>query len=204
MAELAHALPQPGETPWPAQGRWTWTDYLRLPQDGQRYEIIGGTLYVSPAPAFDHQFCLAKLFARLNAFVEERELGLILTAPFDVLLPGVASPVQPDLLFFATGNQPRPGDLNFEGVPDLIVEIVSAGSSRLDQHVKFAAYEEAGVREYWLVHPKTRSIAVYVLDPGARKYAELGHWGPGETTSSALLTGFRADVRSLFPPAPED
>lgn len=201
MAEPAYAFTHSSETPWPSQGQWTWQDYLRLPDDGQRYEIIEGVLYVSPSPSFDHQFSLSKLFARLNEFVERLGLGLVLTAPFDVLLPGVASPVQPDLLFFRSDNVPRPGDQRFEGVPDLVVEVISPGNSRLDRKVKFDAYQKAGVAEYWLADPKTRSIAVHVLDAERHEYVELGQWGPGETVTSQLLDGFETAVTPLFPPA---
>ncbi|MCP4654578.1 MAG: Uma2 family endonuclease [bacterium] len=202
MAEPAYALPEPDaqQACWPAQGQWTWEDYLRLPDDGQRYEIIEGVLYVSPAPTFDHQFSLSELFAELRNFVKARKLGLVLFAPFDVRLPGVADPVEPDLLFFRTGNQPHAGDKYFAGVPDLIVEVLSPRTSRLDKHVKFGAYEKAGVPEYWLVDPKSRSITVYHLDIQRREYDELGGFGSDETVRSRLLEGFEVAVAALFPP----
>lgn len=202
MAEPAYALPEPDgpEARWPAQGQWTWNDYLRLPDDGQRYEILEGVLYVSPAPSFDHQFTAFKLARLLADFVEAHALGLVVVAPFDVRLPGVADPVEPDLLFFRTGNQPQTGDQYFAGVPDLIAEVLSPGTSRLDQHVKFGVYEKAGIPEYWLVDPKSRSISVYHLDTQRREYDEFGRFGSDETVRSRLLEGFEAAVAALFPP----
>ncbi len=201
MAEPAYALPEPAqESCWPAPGQWTWEDYLRLPDDGQRYEIIEGALYVSPAPTFDHQFSLFELAFLMARFVKAHDLGLILVAPFDVRLPGVADPVEPDLLFFRTGNQPQAGDKYFEGVPDLIVEILSPGTRRIDQHIKFGAYEKAGVPEYWLVDPKSRSITVYHFSTQRREYDELGRFGSGETVRSRLLEDFEVTVAALFPP----
>ena len=176
-----------------------WADYLRLPEDGQRYEIIEGNLYVSPAPAFDHQIALARLFAAMHAFLEEHRLGIALPAPFDILLPGVASPIQPDLAVFFEGNAPRAGDKRFEGIPDLLVEVISPGSSRLDQFVKFAAYEKAGVPEYWMVNPKTRSVAVHHLDRERREYVEVGQWSSGEAARSTVLDGFKVEISALFP-----
>ena len=155
---------------------------------------------MSPEPTFDHQFSLSALFAELRSFVLARRLGLVLFAPFDVRLPGVADPVQPDLLFFRTGNEPRAGDRYFQGVPDLIVEILSPGTSRLDQHVKFGAYEKAGVAEYWLVDPKSRSVAVYSFHGERREYEEAGRFGADETARSVLLEGFEVAVGALFPP----
>jgi len=199
MAEPAYALPENQEA-WPTQGAWTWEDYLRLPDDGRRYEIIEGVLYVAAAPTFAHQFSVSKLHLVMGSFVEERRLGLVLVAPFDIRLPGVANPVEPDLLFLGTGNQPKAGDTHFAGVPDLIVEVLSPGSKRLDQHVKFGAYEKAGVPEYWLVDPKARSIAVFSFDAEKRLYEEVGTFGVGEKVRSIVLEGFETPVAPLFPP----
>lgn len=200
MAEPAYALPATEAARWPAQGEWTWEDYLRLPADGNRYEIIEGVLYVTAAPIYDHQFSVSELFAELHRFVKDRGLGVVLVAPFDVRLPGVADPVQPDVLFIRAGNEPQAGDKYYAGVPDLLVEVLSPGSSRVDQHVKFAAYEKAGVPEYWLADPKTRSVVVYMRNAKTRQYEELGRFGPEDSVRSAVLNGFETPVAPLFPP----
>src|SRR5688572_22127119 len=78
----------------------TYGDYLLLPEDGQRHEILDGEHYVTASPFFRHQFSAGRLHLRLGGFVEEHDLGIVLFAPFDVLL----SPydvVQPDLLFIS-------------------------------------------------------------------------------------------------------
>jgi len=202
MAEPAYSLPPSvDEACWPIQGQWTWEDYLRLPDDGQRYEIVEGVLYVTAAPTFDHQFSAFELAAELRGFVKARRLGLVLVAPFDVRLPGVADPVQPDVLFFRSGNEPRKGDKHFQGVPDLVVEVLSPGTGRLDRRVKFEAYEKAGVAEYWLVDPGPRTIVVFELGAERRKYGEVGRFGPDESVRSVLLEGFETDVEALFPPS---
>lgn len=131
---------------WPAPGHWTYEDYRRLPDDGQRYEVIQGTLYVSGAPDYDHQYAVHQLHRLLGNPVAEKGLGVVLGAPFEVLLlpGGMATPVQPDILFFRTGNEPRPGAPRFEGVPDLIVEVLSPGTCRRDEGIKLETYEETG------------------------------------------------------------
>ena len=184
---------------WPGQGSWTWADYLRLPEDGQRYEIIHGVLYVSPAPRYVHQFAAARLVHFLSLFVLERDLGVVLTAPFDVLLPGVAEPVQPDVLFLANGNLPDPAAKNFEGVPDLVVEVLSPSTRRVDLKVKLAAYQEAGVPEYWIVDPKLQTVTVYHLDDSRREYREVGCFEADESVHSELLEDFEMEVGGLFP-----
>ncbi len=185
--------------PWPEQGSWTWDDYLRLPDDGQRYEIIHGVLYVSPAPRYIHQFTVTRLASFLTHFVLERDLGAVLAAPLDVLLPDVANPVQPDVVFLSHENLPHPDAQGVEGVPDLVVEVLSPATSRIDQHVKFGAYENAGVQEYWLIEPKLRTVLVYVLDDASHEYRELGRFGVGESAHSEILAGFEVEVSALFP-----
>ncbi len=205
MGEPAHPLTFPwneDERSWPAQGHWTYDDYARLPDDGNRYEVIRGNLYVTPAPIFDHQYIAGRLFRFLGNFGEETGLGLPLYAPFDVLLPdGIATPVQPDIVFFLTGNQPRRGDKNFQGVPDLVVEVESPSTRKRDQTVKLDAYRDAGVPEYWRAEPRSHRVRVLALSEDRTRYVELGCYGAGEMIRSALLPGLAIPVAPLFPPA---
>ena len=89
---------------WPAQGAWTYDDYARLPDDGWRYEIIRGELHMSPAPSAEHQSIVAALVHLLRSFVRQNDLGRVLVAPIDVMLPDLASPVQPDVLVILKAN----------------------------------------------------------------------------------------------------
>lgn len=191
-------LPATEEHPWPAQGAWTYEDYLRLPDDGRRYEIIEGVLYVINAPDFDHQQAVHQIAVALELWARAQDGGIILTAPFEVHLPGIAKPVQPDVLFIAAERRPTPGDQFFEGPPDLVVEVLSPSTIRTDRIVKFSAYERAGVREYWLVDPKTRSVEIYTLTEG--EFALLGQFGPGEQARSEVLAGLEVAVDGLFSP----
>jgi Uma2 family endonuclease len=184
---------------WPAQGDWTYDDYARLPDDGNRYEVIHGVLYVTPLPNFKHQFVIVKLAASFEVFLAEHEVGIVLTAPFDILLPReIASPVEPDLVVFRTGNTPDWGAKNFAGVPDLVVEVLSPSTRSRDRRIKLRAYEEAGVPEYWLVDPDLRSILVYGREAGSG-FVERCRGGVGERVTSSVLPGFELAVARLFP-----
>lgn len=184
--------------PWPAQGEWTYEEYLLLPDDGQRYEVLHGALYVTPAPSYEHQRAVAELHGELRSHARSNKLGVALFAPFDVKLPaGIASPVEPDLVFFRTGNTPRRGDKSFTGAPDLIAEVLSPGSRHRDRTIKFRAYQEAGVPEYWMVDPEARTVEVYVLKNG--RYVELCRGEMGDVVWSAVVRGFRLKVADLFP-----
>jgi Uma2 family endonuclease len=202
MTEPAYPLEflakDPGRN-WPVQGAWTYESYRRLPNDGQRYEVIRGHLYVTPAPAYNHQFAVWQLSRLIGNFVVEKDLGVILLAPFDIRLPGgIASPVQPDLAFVRTANQPRPGDGSFKGIPDLVVEVLSPGTRRFDRTIKLAAYRDAGVPEIWFADPMPRRFQVLALSSD-RKYVEQGSFGPGEVVTSDVLPGLQLEVGQVFP-----
>lgn len=186
----------PGQAGWPTQGHWTYEDYLRLPNDGNRYEIIEGVLYVTNAPNYDHQFTVMKIAFRFEQFATEHNLGVVLTAPFEVHLSPRTRPVQPDVLFIKADHQPSSGSAFFEGAPDLVVEVLSPASIRADREVKLNAYEQAGVAEYWLADPKTRSVEVYTLSGG--EYALLGQYTADETIESQMLAGLAITVKTLF------
>lgn len=189
---------QSGQNGWPVQGEWRYEDYLRLPDDGRRYEIIEGVLYVANAPNIDHQYSVSEVHFCLKLFVRDKQLGQVYTAPLEVHLSESSRPVQPDVLFIRAERQPPPGTQVFEGAPDLIVEVVSPSSIRLDRTIKFDAYEQAGVAEYWIVDPKTRSVEVHTLSRG--EYAVFGQYTNDEVIESALLSGLQIKTSALFQP----
>ena len=181
---------------WPAPGAWCYADYLRLPDDGKRYEIIEGVIYVANAPGYDHQFAVARLTTYLMLFVMQHDLGIVLNAPFEVHLSEASRPLQPDVLFVRRENQPAAGEQYFAGAPDLVVEVISPGSIQRDRYAKFDAYEKAGVAEYWLVDPKTRAVEVYTLARG--EYALLGQFTDAEIIQSNVLSGLAIVTHTLF------
>lgn len=206
MPQLALTTPTPirGKVlayQWPSQGQWTYADYLRLPDDGRRYEIIDKVLYMANAPSYQHQYTVTKLARVLDEYVEHQKLGVVLVAPFEIHLSDLTKPVQPDVLFIAKERQPRPNAQLFEGIPDLIVEVVSPSSIRLDRHIKFAAYERAGVREYWLVDPRFRMVEVYTLENDLAEYTLHGQFGIGEQIQSLILPTLSVATEAIFVPS---
>ncbi|MBU0512915.1 MAG: Uma2 family endonuclease [Chloroflexi bacterium] len=206
MPEVATAIPeityQPAvvsdERPWPPpQGQWTYDDWLRLPDDGWRYEIIQGELYMGPAPSTQHQRVSHHLELELGIFVRDHGLGDVFSAPTDVYLPGQETPVQPDLLFVATERGNIIAERGVEGAPDLVVEIFSPRTWLQDRRVKLPLYEETGVQECWLIDPATHTVEVYILQD--KTYALMGQWGRGETVRSTVVDGFAIPVDMLFP-----
>jgi Uma2 family endonuclease len=192
----ATPISRPG---WPAQGHWRYEDYRRLPDDGIRYEIIEGVLYVANAPSIEHQFSVSEVHFPLKLFVREHQLGQVFTAPLEVHLAERTRPVQPDVLFIRAERLSMLGIQFIDGAPDLVVEVISPSSIRLDRHVKFDAYERAGVAEYWLADPKVRSVEIYVWSNG--EYALLGQYAGDEMIESQVLAGLQIRASILFPSA---
>lgn len=202
MSEAAYPLVLPegrDDQVWPSQGAWTYEDYCRLPENGRRYEVIRGRLYVSPVPSIEHQRAVQRLNMSLELFVSDKGLGEVLTSPIDVLLPQeIASPVQPDIVFFRNGNEAPIGALNYRGVPDLVVEVLSPGTRRLDIQIKLPACRDAGVPEVWHVDPQAREITVYGFSVDRTRYVELCRGRVGEVVFSEVLPGLEVEVGKIF------
>jgi Uma2 family endonuclease len=207
MSEPATTLSFPEEHDghdWPTPGEWTYQDYLRIPRgadDGRRFEVIRGVLYVTATPTFPHQYAVGEIFSFLRDFARPRDLGLALVAPFNIRLPErIADPLAPDVMFFRKGNEPRDEGSDFQGVPDLVVEVLSPSTRRRDRTVKLDAYRDAGVAEYWIADPRARTVQVYGLNDTRTSYVELGRYEIGEEAVSSLLPGLRVPVSEIFWP----
>lgn len=182
----------------PPQGEWTYEDWAKLPDDGWRYEVIKGELHMTPAPTPQHQRVSRRLQRALEDFIFERELGEIFDAPIDVMLPGQETPVQPDLVFIPIERADMIGDVEIEGTPPLLVEVLSGGNWVVDRRTKFKLYADCGVQEYWIVdpNPKKRTIEVYTLV--GEQYELVNQWEAGEVAHSVLLDGFEVAVDDVF------
>ncbi len=141
-------------------GDLTYEDYVGLPDDGRRYEIIDGELEVSPAPNPRHQGVSRNLAVVLHGHVQAHGLGTVYYAPIDVILAR-DSIVQPDLVFVAAGRESIITERAIEGPPDLAVEILSPWSDRRDRVMKADLYARYGVRHYWIVDPVARKLEMY-------------------------------------------
>jgi Uma2 family endonuclease len=182
---------------WPPQGEWTYEDYRRLPDDGWIYEVIKGELYMSPAPTPIHQENKGNLFAELRDYGRKHDAGKAYDAPIDVILPGLANPVQPDVLFIVKERLHIVKKGRIEGAPDVIVEVLSPWNWNVDRREKFTTYARAGVREYWIVDPRARTIELFFLRDGT--YSLIGKYGVGETVRSEVLKGFEVKVEEVCP-----
>ena len=174
--------------------RLTYQDYLSMDGD-ERYELIDGELIMVGAPNEAHQTASVFLVSRMFMFAEERELGKVLHAPYDVILSDT-NVVQPDILFVSNERAHIRTPANVQGAPDLVVEILSPSSARRDWSDKFELYSKHGVKEYWIVDPENRVVWLALLRGGALEIA--GTYGIGDTVSSTVLAGFSVKVDDIF------
>lgn len=176
----------------------TYDDYARLPADGKRYEIIDGELYVNAAPVPRHQRIVRVLLVELDHYFSTHGGGEVFDAPLDVVLHD-ATVVQPDLLVIKSDRASIVREKNVQGAPNLIVEVLSDATRRLDEIDKRKLYERSGVEEYWIVDPAGESVTIYRRTAAGFATA-LTLRNESETAiTSPLLPGFALAVRSIFP-----
>ena len=133
----------------------TADDFFALPDDGKRYEVLAGELYVNPPPAFRHQDVAKRLFRQLDEFFEGKGVGEVFFAPLGVVL-GQHDVAEPDLVVVA--DQSQFSQRGIEGAPLLVVEVLSPSNARHDRVTKAARYLALGVQHYWIVDPGRRHL----------------------------------------------
>lgn len=175
----------------------TIADLDAMPDDGNRYEIIEGELFVSCAPNLIHQTVALNLAFAIRMYLLENPIGAVWMTPGVIFseLNGVI----PDLVFVGKERAPliASGE-RITGVPDLVVEIASSGAEnqRRDRVVKRHLYAKHGVKEYWIADPATRSIEVYALS--GQRLRLLAEYKEGDSLVSSVLPGFSCEIESVF------
>lgn len=134
----------------------TYDDYVLLPNDGKRHEIINGRHYMNVAPSPRHQAVSRHIKFQLYQQIELPGLGEVIDAPIDVQF-GESDVVQPDIVVVLKENRIIT-TTKVKGVPDLVIEVLSPSNRKHDQQLKRQLYEQAGVPEYWIVDPENQSI----------------------------------------------
>ena len=146
----------------PDPGKLTYEDYVTLPEDGRRYEILDGELEVSPSPSSTHQFVLENLAFALSSHVRACGSGRIWLAPLDVIL-ATTTIVQPDIVYISNERSRIVTERGIEAAPDLVVEILSDSTARRDRGAKKHLYARYGISRYWLVDPTAKTLEVFAL-----------------------------------------
>jgi Uma2 family endonuclease len=155
--------------------RYTYADYLTWLDDKTRELIHGFVQKMSPAPRSEHVRVSSNIFGHLWSFARKNKGKCnVFAAPFDVRLPKrgetaddkIDTVVQPDICVICDAS--KIDEFGCCGAPDMIVEILSPSTAKRDLNEKFNLYEESGVKEYWVVHPKDKTIAVFLLQENGK------------------------------------
>jgi len=179
---------------FPRQGEWTEADYFRLPETNRIIELSEGRLIITPSPTTQHQRIVLKLSYLLVDYVSSYNLGEIIIAPLDVRL-WEGNIRQPDIIFMSNEHLDRITE-QLWGVPDLVIEILSESTAKVDKEDKYLEYQRAGVLEYWIVNPFKQSIEVFTLEN--ETYTQFGISGIGDIAKSKLLDGFEVSVNDVM------
>ena len=185
------------------EGTYSYADYLKW-QFQERVELFRGKIVkMSPAPSIRHQAVSSMMQGYFFNHFLHKDCQLF-SAPFDVRLynrkksievdQDVFTVVQPDLCVVCDSVKLEDGQ-SCNGAPDLVVEILSPGNTKNEMKDKFEIYEEAAVREYWLVHPLDESVQIYVLNE-AERY--IGMPPATEVARSAIFPELSVDLEEVF------
>ena len=159
---------------------YTYEDYYSW-DDGKRWELIEGVPYemfaMAPGPSGSHQGISVSLTRQLSTFLLGKPCK-VFHAPYDVRLNADTDDdtvVQPDLVVIC--DQSKRDERGCKGAPDMVVEILSKSTAQYDRVTKFNLYQNAGVREYWIVDPESRTIAAHILENGRYLVTAYGDKG---------------------------
>jgi Uma2 family endonuclease len=173
----------------------TYDDYLTLPDDGKRYEIIGGELVMTASAITKHERISRKLFVRLDNFIVERDIGEVFDAPFDVVL-SMTDVVQPDLMYISKERSHIITENNIVAAPDLVVEILSESTKVRDKTTKKALYEKYGVNEYWIFYPVEKKVKQFILQDEQLILNET--FDKTEKLTTNLIPDFSVSLEKIF------
>lgn len=178
---------------------WNADDLKLLPDDGKRYEVIGGTLFVSRAPSLLHQEIIGNLQAEIKFYLKQNPIGKVWITPgltfsnIDSVIPDLAFVKQEKLFSLASGE-------HLKGSPDLAVEVLSPGTEniRRDRVAKLKLYSSYAISEYWIADPKKKTLEIYRLNSQTKTLELVDTLNQNQILSSPLLPGFSCKLTDIF------
>jgi len=175
----------------------TYEEFMALPDDGKRYELIEGELVLNPAAVPLHRQITLRIASTLLNYFDERRNGRVYTGPLDIVLSD-ATVLEPDVVVILNERVALIGSKNVQGAPDIAIEVLSPGTRRRDEGAKRRLYEHHGVIEYWIVDPEAELVKIYRRSGTAFAPAVEIDTDAGGAITSPLLPEFSLDVRQVF------
>ena len=175
-----------------------YTDLLHQPEDGRRYEIYDGEVFVVPSPLPLHQI-VADNVAQLLREYSEAQGGIAITSPLDIVFSEY-NVLQPDVVFFSAGRRHLVKLREvIRGHPDLVVEVLSPSTEATDRGRKLQTFARFGVPEYWIIDSDAPSIEILKLEAGVYALAAKAT-GEGKALS-ATLPSLEVRLPAIIPKA---
>ena len=175
----------------------TVDDLEAMPEDGNRYEVIEGELFVSCAPGLTHQLVITRIIHEFSSYLDKNPIGIIVSTPGLIL--DQYSGVIPDLVFFThqRGTEIIAKE-RLNAAPELVIEILSPGSSNIarDRVAKLQLYSKHKVGEYWIVDTENQCLEVY--RPSAETLELTSVLRGNDEVTTPLLPGFITKVAALL------
>jgi Uma2 family endonuclease len=179
--------------------KFTLQDYMNFPDDGLRHEIIDGEHYVSATPILRHQLIAMRIIEAFVFYLRDRPLGKLFPAPLAVILSD-NDVVEPDLMFISNERAAIMQDW-VRGAPDLVIEILSPSTRKVDEVIKRRLFDRVGAREYWVVDHELEMIKVFRRAEGGAfpRVAELTS-EHDDVLTTPLLPELTIRLSELFRP----
>ncbi len=178
---------------------YTYADYIKWKFE-ERVELLRGKIFKMGAPSTAHQRISMQMGSTINAYLKGKPCE-VFSAPFDVRIPrktiedkDIITVFQPDLCVICDPS--KIDDRGCLGAPDIVIEILSPANNKKELKYKYEIYEEAGVKEYWIIDPREKSVQINLLTNG--KLIAHGYLFEEDKITSELLPGFSLDLGVLF------
>jgi Uma2 family endonuclease len=181
----------------PKTERYSYEQFLELTKDVERAELIDGEIYMLASPSPEHQRISMRLSNKLFNYLQGSNCE-VFTAPLDVVLENEATDekqsVQPDLVIIC--DKSKFTTINYTGVPELVIEILSPSTTSKDTIKKMDLYMKFGVKEYWIIKPKSKAADVYLLEDGV--YTEPMAYSKDDILRSNIFDDLSIELKAIF------
>ncbi len=172
---------------------WTAQDYLQLGESNMPSQLVNGELIMSPAPNPQHQRLSGRLFRMIDKHVGKN--GELFYAPIDLYIDQ-QNVFQPDLVYISEEKYDIITERGIEGVPTLVIEIISPSNSYIDRNRKKKKYLEFGVSEFWIVDPGNKTLEIYTPQTGPD--SPLYYLAEEGEVTSGIFPGMKLKISDLF------